>query len=170
MSLWNRFRNTVRPSRVDSDISREFETHLAEMQDELVRMGHTREQARRAGRLQFGNPICYREQTLERNRLAWLGSLTQDLHYAVRQLKRSPGFAVTAVFLLALGIGVNLAMFTLLNAVVLSSLPLPNADRLVIVLDRHSDGGSSPPSWLDQQDFREQNQVFESLGAFDFRN
>jgi predicted permease len=170
MSLWNRFWNTLRPSRVESDISREFETHLAEMQDELINRGHTLEQARRAARLQFGNPISYREQTRERNRLAWLGSFTQDLHYAVRQLKRSPGFAVTAVFLLALGIGVNLAMFTLLNAVVLSSLPLPNADRLVILLDRHSDGGSSPPSWLDQQDFREQNQVFESLAAFDFRN
>jgi predicted permease len=170
MSLWNRFWNTLRPSRVESDIKREFNTHLAEIQDELLKRGYNLEQARRAARLQFGNPTSYREQTRERNRLAWLGTFAQDFHYAIRQLERSPGFAVSAVFLLALGIGLNLAMFTLLNAVVLSSLPLPNADSLVILLGRHSDGGSSPPSWLDQQDFRRQSHVFESLGAFDFRN
>jgi predicted permease len=170
MSLWNRLRNTLRPSHVDSDVSREFETHLAELQDELMKEGRTLEEARRAARLQFGNPVPYREQTRERDRLAWLGTFTQDLQYAVRQLKRSPGFAVVAVLLLALGIGVNLAIFTLLHAIVLNSLPLPNADRLIVLLDRHSDGGSSPPSWLDQQDFRAQSHVFDSLGAFDFRS
>jgi predicted permease len=170
MSLWNRFRNTFRPSRVDSDVNREFETHLAELQDELVKEGRTAEEARRAARLQFGNPVSHREETGERDRLAWLGTFIQDLRYAIRQLKRSPGFAAVAVLLLALGIGVNLAIFTLLNAIVLNSLPLPNADRLVILLDRHSDGGSSPPSWLDQGDFRAQSRVFDSLGAFDFRS
>jgi len=170
MSLWNRFRNTLRPSRVDSDVNREFETHLAELKDELMKEGRTAEEARRAARLQFGNPVSYREETRERDRLAWLGTFIQDLLYAIRQLKRSPGFAAVAVLLLALGIGVNLAIFTLLNAIVLNSLPLPNADRLVVLLDRHSDGGSSPPSWLDQQDFRAQSHVFDSLGAFDFRS
>lgn len=170
MSLWKRFWNTLRTSRVESDIRREFETHLAEIEDELLKRGHTLEQARRVARLQFGNPISYREQTRERNRVACIGTFAQDLRYALRQLKRSPGFAISAVFLLALGIGLNLAMFTLLNAVVLRSLPLPDADQLVILLDRHSDGGDSPPSWLDQQDFRGQSHVFESLGAFDFRN
>jgi putative ABC transport system permease protein len=151
-------------------VDREFETHLAELKDELMKEGSTAEEARRAARLQFGNPIAYREQTRERDRLSWLGTFVQDLLYAIRQLKRSLSFAVVAVLLLALGIGVNLAIFTLLNAIVLNSLPLPNANRLVVLLDRHSDGGSSPPSWLDQQDFRAQSHVFDSLGAFDFRS
>jgi predicted permease len=170
MSLWNRLRNTLRPSRVDADLALEVETHLAEMQDDGVKQGLTPAQARRAACLQFGNPRSYCEISRERYLLSWLETFLQDVRYALRQLKQSTGFAVSTVLLLALGIGVNITIFTLLNGVVLASLPLPQPDRLVILLDRHSDGGSSPPSWLDQQDFRQQNSVFESLGAFDFRN
>ncbi len=170
MSLWNRLWNTFRPSSLDDDLAREIDTHLAEMQDDNVKQGMAPEQARRAARIQFGNASSYREQTRERNLLAWLETMGQDLRYTARQLRQSPGFAIPTVLLLALGIGVNIAIFTLLNTIVLASLPLHEPDRLVVLLDRHSDGGSSPPSWLDQRDFREQNHVFKSLGAFDFRN
>jgi len=171
MSLWNRLWNTFRPSSLDDDLAREIVTHLAEMQDDKVKQGLLApEQARLAARMQFGNPSSFREQTRERNLLPWLESMGQDIRYTVRQLRHSPSFAIPTVLLLALGIGVNIAIFTLLDTIVLASLPLHDPDRLVILLDRHSDGGSSPASWLDQRDFREQNDVFESLGAFDFRN
>jgi hypothetical protein len=148
MSLWNRLRNTLRPSRVDADLALEVETHLAEMQDDGVKQGLTPAQARRAACLQFGNPRSYCEISRERYLLSWLETFLQDVRYALRQLKQSTGFAVSTVLLLALGIGVNITIFTLLNGVVLASLPLPQPDRLVILLDRHSDGGSSPPSCL----------------------
>jgi predicted permease len=170
MSLWNRLWNTFRAHRLDDDLAREIDTHLAELQDDKAKQGLAPEEARRAARIQFGNTGSYREQTRERNLLAWLEATGQDIRYTLRQLKQSPRFAIPTVLLLALGIGVNIAIFTLLNTIVLASLPLHDPDRLVILLDRHSDGGSSPPSWLDQRDFREQNHVFESLGAFAFRN
>src|SRR5277367_1717260 len=122
MSLWNRLRNTLRTSRVDADLALEIETHLAEMQDDGVKQGLTPAQARRAARLQFGNPRSYCETTRERYLVSWLETFLQDVRYALRQLKQSPGFAVSTVLLLALGIGVNLTIFTLLNAVVLASL------------------------------------------------
>ena len=170
MSLWNRLRNTFRGSSLDDDLAREINTHLAELQDDKVKQGLAPEQARRAAQIQFGNAGSYLEQTRERNLLAWLETMLQDMRFTLRQLRKSPGFALPTVLLLALGIGVNIAIFTLLNTIVLASLPLHKPDRLVILLDRHADGGSSPPSWLDQRDFREQNHVFESLAAFDFRN
>ncbi len=170
MSLWNRLWNTFRNSQVDADLAREIETHLAEMRDDALKQGLGPEQAGRAARMQFGNPASFREQTRERNLLAWLESSVQDIRYTVRQLRQSPSFAIPTVLLLALGIGVNIAIFTLLNAIVLASLPLPQPNRLLIMLDRMPDGGDSPPSWLDQRDFREQNHVFVSLGAFDYRN
>jgi putative ABC transport system permease protein len=170
MSLWNRLRNTFRSSDLDVELKLEMETHLAELQYEAKQVGRGTQEAQRAASLQFGNVASYREQTRERNVVTWLETLLQDLRYASRQLKQSPGFSVPMVLLLALGIGVNIAMFTLLNTIVLASLPLPDPNRLVLFMDRHADGGSSPPSWLDQRDFREQNHVFESMGAFAFRN
>jgi predicted permease len=168
MSFWNRLFNTLRSGRLDNDLQREMETHLAKMQDDELRSGADADQARRSARLQFGNPGSYREETRERNLFAWLEIFLQDFRYTLRQLRNAPGFTLTTVLILALGIGVNVAIFTLLNSIVLHSLPLPNPGRLVIMLDRHSDGADSPPSWLDQQDFREQNHVFASLGAYSY--
>lgn len=170
MSLWNRLRNTFRPSDLDAQLKCEMETHLAELQDEARREGHENKTAQRMARLQFGNVASYREQTRERDMMAWLEMVMRDIRYAIRQLRQSLGFSVPLVLLLALGIGVNVAIFTFLNTIVLASLPLPDADRLVLFMDRHADAGSSPPSWLDQRDFREQNHVLESVGAFSFVN
>lgn len=170
MSLWNRLRNTFRSSDLDAQLKCEMETHLAELQDEARREGHENKAARRMANLQFGNVASYREQTRERDTIVWLEMLLRDIRYALRQLRQSLGFSVPLVLLLALGIGVNVAFFAFVNTIVLASLPLPDADRLVLFMDRHADGGSSPPSWLDQRDFREQNHVFESVGAFSFAN
>ncbi len=169
MSLWNRLWNTFRNSHLDGDLAREIETHLAELQDDAVKQGLKPDEALREARMQFGNPASYREQTRERNLLGWLETMTQDTRYTLRQLRQSPSFAIPTVLLLALGIGVNIAVFTLLNAIVLASLPLPHPESLVILLDRTPGGGDSPPSWLDQRDFRQQSHVFAALGAFDYR-
>jgi len=101
---------------------------------------------------------------------ALAADLRQDVRFAGRQLLQSPTFLITTAMLLALGIGVNAAIFTLLNSVVLHSLPLPHSDRIAVLLEEMPGGGNSPPSWLDQKDFREQNHVFESLGAYDYNS
>lgn len=166
MSWWNRFKNALQPSELDRELQTEVETHMALLEAEELQRGASPEEARRRARRRFGNAVAYREKTRDRDLFGWIDDFLQDLRFTLRQLWRLPGFTITTVLLLALGIGVNAAIFTLLNTVVLHSLPLPHADRLTVLLEELPGGGTSPPSWMDQTDFREQNHVFESMAAF----
>jgi putative ABC transport system permease protein len=166
MSLWSRFRNAVRPADLDAELQNEVEAHLAQMESEELARGATPREARRRAQRRFGNSVVYRERARDRDLFVWVENLLQDLRFALRQLIAVPGFAITTILLLALGIGVNAAIFTLLNSIVLHSLPLPHPDRLVVMLEEMPAGCCSPPSWLDQKDFRERNHVFESMAAF----
>jgi putative ABC transport system permease protein len=168
MSFWSRLKNAVRPGTLDGELQSEVETHLALIEADQIKRGATPADARQFARRQFGNTVVYREGARDRDLFAWMEHFVQDARFTVRQLIRVPGFTITTVLLLALGIGVNAAIFTLLNSVVLHSLPLPNADRLAVLLEEMPGGGSSPPSWLDQKDFREQNHVFDSMAAFSY--
>ncbi|HZI55206.1 MAG TPA: ABC transporter permease, partial [Verrucomicrobiae bacterium] len=89
----------------------------------------------------------------------------QDVRYAARQLRKSPGFAVLAVVTLALGIGANTAMFTVVESVILRPLPYQHADRLVFIGPEDSDGLGAT-SWATYHDVREQAQKFESVALF----
>ncbi len=166
MAFWNRLSNSFHRARLNRELQSEFMAHLAEIEADELRNGATREEARRNARSRFGNSTAHLENTSDRDLFVWLETFLQDTRYTLRQLRNAPGFTVTVVLLLALGIGVNASIFTLLNRIVLHSLPLPDPDRLVIILERLPGGGDSPPSWLDQRDLREQNHVLESVGAF----
>jgi putative ABC transport system permease protein len=168
MSFWSRFKNAVRPDALDVELQNEVETHIALIEADEIKRGASPEAARAYARQRFGNTMVHREVTRDRDLFAWVEQFVQDARFSIRQLARVPGFTLTTVLLLALGIGVNAAIFTLLNSVVLHSLPLPDADRLLVLLERMPGGGDSPPSWLDQKDFREQNHVLESLAAFSY--
>jgi putative ABC transport system permease protein len=100
----------------------------------------------------------------------WLEGLAQDLRMEVRQLGNARGFTLTAVAILALGIGLNAAVFTVLNGVALRPFPLPHPEQLTYVMEQHGDGCCSPPSWLDQRDIREQQRTFQSLAAYSYDN
>src|ERR1043165_9243694 len=94
-----------------------------------------------------------------------MGTFIQDLRYAVRMMLKSPGFSLVAVFVLALGIGANSALFSVVNAVLLRPLPYQSPDRLMIMWEKSptQDTSVSYPNYLD---WRDQNQVFEQLAAF----
>ena len=163
--MFERLRNAVRPDRLNDEIRQELETHFALIEEEEQARGLKPYGARVKARQRFGNQGVYRDKTRDADLAIWLESFWQDLRVALRQLTKNPGFAISAVLLLALGIGLNAAIFTIINSVILRSLPLPEPERLAIVAERQGEF-QTPPSWPDQRDFREANRVFQSTAGF----
>src|SRR5215469_1112302 len=95
-----------------------------------------------------------------------MGALAQDLRYALRQLRKSPGFTAIAIITLALGIGANTGIFSIVNAVLLRPLPYANPDRLVAVYNYTADGGNSAFSYPDFLDWQRQSRFFASLATY----
>jgi len=109
---------------------------------ENISTGMTPEEARAAALRQFGNPALLRDQTRSTWTGAWLDSLVRDLRYVTRALIHAPGFTLIAVFIIALGIGANVALFTLVHRVLLNPLPFPNPSQLVSIYEHESNGSS----------------------------
>jgi Acidobacterial duplicated orphan permease len=152
----------------ERELSEEIEFHREMKTRELERApaGDSSSEVRR----EMGNVTFMKEESRAVWIWPWIESLAQDIRIELRQLRKSPAFAVTTIAILALGIGLNAAIFTLLNGIVLRSLPLPDPDRLVMVLEREPGGCCSPPSWLDQRDLREQNHSFQSMAVYSYES
>ena len=132
--MWlRRLLNVLRPGRVEGEIRRELDFHLAEREDELVAAGMSREGARREARRRFGHAGSHRESTRDVDVATTVESVLADLRYAWRALAASRGYSVVAVLSLALGIGANTAIFSLINAVMLRELPVRDPQELVVV-------------------------------------
>ncbi len=111
--------------------------HLQLHIDDNLRAGMTPDAARRQAMLKLGGVEPVKERVRDRRGLPWLDSLRQDVRYGIRFLRRSPGFTAVAILSLALGIGANTAIFSLLDSLLLRSLPVRQADRLVQVAPGH---------------------------------
>ena len=157
----------VRRDRFDRDLEREFRFHLERQAEENRDAGMSERDAMDAARRRFGNVTLLRETSHDVWGWTSLGRLAQDIRHAGRALRRERLFTSVAILVLALGIGGNTAVFSLVNALLLNPFPYPHADRLVEVLSR-ADGGT-PFSTVGLPDFafwRTESTAFESMGTY----
>jgi len=150
-------------SRLERDLDEELRFHLEARTEDLARAGMPRAEAARRARLEFGGVEAYKEGCREARGLRWLDEARQDLRFALRGLRRNPGFAAVAVLTLALGIGVNTAMLTVAESVLRRPLPYRDPARLVMV---HSVGSFGPFSWRDGPFADPDYLELRRLGAF----
>jgi putative ABC transport system permease protein len=159
---WRRFFTRVQN---DADLQQQIEFHLQEQLEENLACGMNAEEARRQAYLKLGNQRGIRETVWEANRLGWIEDTWRDFRYAVRTLWRSPGFAVTAVVVMALGIGANTALFTVVRSVLLRPLPFTDPNGLVRIYesDSHRPGGHIGVPSADFFDWQKQARTFEQM-------
>jgi predicted permease len=164
MAIFRRIGNLFRRTRVDRDIDDELKAHVALRIDDNLAAGMTPDEARRDAQVRFGNPASTRERVTAADTALRLESLARNLRYAVRHLRRSPGFALTAIFTLALGIGANVVVFGVLNAILLRPLNVANVHRLVQVVNKSQ--GDDNQSYPDYLDFKARNTAFNEMAAY----
>jgi len=164
----SRIASLLRRRRLDAELDEELHAHIEMATEENICRGMTQREARTAALREFGGVDQVREIYRMRRGLPWLEQLWRDLHFGARQLIRAPGFALTAVGTLALGLGANTAVFSLINGLLLKPLPVPHAEALTVVRSFRSDS-SNFSFFFSEPMFRavaKRRDVFDPVAAF----
>jgi predicted permease len=166
--LRSKFLNLFGAGNADRDLDAEVLAHLDLLTAEKQQQGMTAKQARRAARIELGGVEQVKEEVRAARSGAWLEAFWQDLRFAARQLRRNPGFAVVAVLTLALGVGANTAIFSVVKALLLRPYPFPELDRIVLVRPTGADQPAeefriAPADFVD---LKLETRSFERISAF----
>ncbi len=168
MRLFRRILNLFSRSTVEREIDAELEAHIEMKAADNIAAGMPPEEARRDALVKFGNPVVTKEKVTGVDAALNLDSVLRDIHYACRKLRKSPGFAITVIATLALGIGANTAIFSIVDAVLLRPLPYKNADRLVVVWQTdaaHRGVGAWFDPYREFDEWQRGSRSFEKLAA-----
>ena len=138
-----RLRSLFRRSRVERELDDELRFHTDQLVEENIAAGMTPDQARRSALQTIGSITQFQEECRDTRRLNFVDDVLRDLRYAVRNLRRTPGFAALAILMLALGIGANTAVFSVVNTVILRPLAFRDPDRIVAITNPLSPGRRS---------------------------
>jgi macrolide transport system ATP-binding/permease protein len=155
-----------KPKRSAEDFAAEIKSHLELEADELKDSGVSADEACRQAHVEFGSVRGAKERFYLRNRIAWLDNLARDARFALRQLARNPGFAVTAIVVLALGIGASVAIFAFVDAALIEPLPYADPNQLMQVNEGNLQRPGWPLSYPDFLDWQRLNHSFSSLEVY----
>jgi MacB-like protein len=149
-------------SQTESEMEEELRSHIQHRADDLERSGLNRAEAERLARIEFGGHEKFKEESREALGGSFIETVIQDVRFSLRKLRKSPGFTAVAVLTLALGIGANAVVFSVLNGLILRPLHLPREQSL-FAIDRGGIGFESYPNYLD---LRDRNRSFEELAIY----
>jgi predicted permease len=161
----NRFSNLFRCDKMGEDLEEELQFHLEARKRDNVKAGMTEEVARHDATRRFGNAALAKERAHEVNIVMWIETIGRDLRYALRSLRKSPGFTVVALLTLALGFGANIAVFTVVNGVLFRPLPFPDSARLFLISYQSREGGLGLLD-RDYLEYQRHVQAFEQIATF----
>ena len=163
-----RLRSFFQKQQRDSELDTEVASHLELAVEENMRRGMSAEEAQRQALIRFGGVTQAKEQQRAARGLPWLDVLQQDLRFTFRTLARDRSFTLVAVIILGLGIGANIAVFSVVNTLLLRPLPLGNPQQLVRILSKRTTGGESSMTYSADatEEFQRQNRSFESISGY----
>ena len=162
--LW-RMLALFRKSRLERELEDEVAAHLELAERDALARGLTAAEARREARRQFGGIEQMKEAHREDRSTLWLENLSKDARYGVASLRREPVFAAVAIAVLALGIGANTAMFSVVDGVLLKPLPFPDPERIVLVWEAPTPTSTNSTTTRNFVEFKQRNRTFDALSA-----
>jgi putative ABC transport system permease protein len=165
MALFKRLTNLFRRRHLDQELEAELNAHLAMRMEDNIASGMAPAAARRDAALRFGNSAVMKEQAASADAALGLASLLADIRFALRQLRRSPGFTATSTLVLGIAIGACTTIFSAVKPILLDSLPYPQPSRVTMLWETRSDGAPSPVTFGTFRGLIERSRSFDAIAV-----